>query len=272
MADQKLTQLTTLSLSESGDLLYIVDDATGTPISKGITVEDFFKVPVNVFIGDETTKSLSFLDSLLKVSATGTDQRSGIELTGNLSTDGVNSAIAFFHPSSLEAQKRTCQVSINRLGTDSGASWNVAVANSVGSLSNRFTLTSELGSFTVPIEVPSGSVGGYTKIADLGTNGTTADADSARELEINAGAYTASTTLTVSNVTNLQRFSMQITNTNANVLTFSGITLYFKSDDLPDGVTFATNALTFPVDSAVKYNIVGVAFDGSTFDCKIEIR
>lgn len=112
----------------------------------------------------------------------------------------------------------------------------------------------------------------YTTIADLGTNGTTADADNARELEINAGAYTASTTLTISNVTNLQRFSIQITNTNANVLTFSGITLYFKSDDLPDTVTFASNALTFPADTAIKYNIVGLAFDGTTFDCKIEIR
>lgn len=115
-------------------------------------------------------------------------------------------------------------------------------------------------------------VSSYAVVSDLGTNGTTVSAGSARELNILAGLYTANTTLTFSDVTNLKRLAMQITNTNANVLTFAGITVYFKTDDLPIGVTFASNALTFPADSAVKYNIVGVAFDGSTFDCKIEIR
>jgi hypothetical protein len=84
--------------------------------------------------------------------------------------------------------------------------------------------------------------------------------------------YTASTTLTFSNATLLEEFTMQLTNTNANTITFAGITLYFKTFDLPLGISFAANALTFPADSAVKYNIVGVRFDGSTFDCKIEVR
>ncbi|TNE75019.1 hypothetical protein EP331_00185 [bacterium] len=110
------------------------------------------------------------------------------------------------------------------------------------------------------------------EVISLGTNPTTANANSARELDITTSAYTANTTTTFSNGSNLRRFAWQLTNTNANVLTIAGITVYFKSDDLPSGVTFASNALTFPADSAVKYNIVGEKFDGSTFDCKIEIR
>ena len=106
----------------------------------------------------------------------------------------------------------------------------------------------------------------------LGTNATTLDANSVRSLNVTAATYTASTTLTLSNVSNLFDFEIQLTNTNANVLTFAGITVYFKTEDLPTGVTFASNALTFPADSAVKYNLVGIKFDGSTFDCKIEIR
>ena len=104
-----------------------------------------------------------------------------------------------------------------------------------------------------------------------GTNPTTWDVDD-YDIAMATATYTASTTLTLSNVTNLKQFTIQLTNTNANTVTFSGITMYFKSDDLPSGVSFASNALTFPADSAVKYNIVGVKFDGSTFDCKIEIR
>ena len=111
----------------------------------------------------------------------------------------------------------------------------------------------------------------FKTVEALGSNATSYDVGNRYRARATA-TYTASTTLTFSNASNLTGFSMQITNTNANVLTFSGVTLYFKSDDLPDGVSFATNALTFPADSAVKYNLVAEAFDGSTFDCKIEIR
>jgi hypothetical protein len=108
-------------------------------------------------------------------------------------------------------------------------------------------------------------------IIDLGTNPTAYDLLSKTKARFTV-TYTATNTLTFSNATVLEEFTMQLTNTNANTITFAGVTLYFKTDDLPIGVTFAANALTFPADSAVKYNIVGVRFDGSTFDCKIEIR
>ncbi len=126
-------------------------------------------------------------------------------------------------------------------------------------------------SVTGNLTVPSGAVGGFLS-SSLGTNPTALDANSVRTLNVTAATYTASTTLTLSNVTNLFDFTIQLTNTNANVLTFAGVTLHFKSSDLPSGVSFASNALTFPSDSAVKYNLVGIKFDGVTFDCKIEIR
>lgn len=108
-------------------------------------------------------------------------------------------------------------------------------------------------------------------VQSLGTDATTVDAVSARELNIEAATYTASTTLTFSNVANLKTVTMRITNTNANTLTFAGITVKFVADELPSGLSFATNALTFPADLAVNYNVVLFAFDGSTFRGKIEI-
>ena len=105
----------------------------------------------------------------------------------------------------------------------------------------------------------------------LGTNATAYDLLSKTKARFTA-TYTATNTLTFSNATALEEFTMQLTNTNANVITFAGITLYFKTAGLPSGVSFAANALTFPADSAVKYNIVGIQFDGATFDCRIEIR
>jgi len=109
-----------------------------------------------------------------------------------------------------------------------------------------------------------------TSQIDLGTNATAWNAlgfESSRA----QGIYTASNTLTLSNVNNLYSFTLQITNTGETVLTIAGITVDFKDSVLPTGVTFASNALTFPDDSAVVYNIIGVSFDGTTFDCKMEL-
>jgi len=42
MADKKVTQLTALTAAANTDLLLIIDDPAGSPISKKITVEDLF--------------------------------------------------------------------------------------------------------------------------------------------------------------------------------------------------------------------------------------
>lgn len=111
----------------------------------------------------------------------------------------------------------------------------------------------------------------FHSVADLGTNQTGVSASSARELDILAGLYNASTTLTFSDVTNLRRCAIQVTNTNANVLTFAGITVKFVDSELPSGMSFASNALTFPADTAVVYNVVLEKFNGTTFRGRIEL-
>lgn len=52
MADTKLTGLTAVTSSTSDDLLYIVDDPAGTPVSRKITKNDFFKFTDGAVIYD----------------------------------------------------------------------------------------------------------------------------------------------------------------------------------------------------------------------------
>jgi hypothetical protein len=48
MADKKVTQLTALTTTAAPDLLMIVDDPNGTPVSKKITIKNLFgAVPAN---------------------------------------------------------------------------------------------------------------------------------------------------------------------------------------------------------------------------------
>lgn len=57
MADKKVTQLSSLTTTAAPDLLMIVDDTNGTPVSKSVTVKNFFgAVPSNtVFSANVTT-------------------------------------------------------------------------------------------------------------------------------------------------------------------------------------------------------------------------
>jgi hypothetical protein len=56
MADKKVTQLTALTTTAAPDLLMIVDDPNGTPVSKKITVKSFFgAVPSNTVFKDNVT-------------------------------------------------------------------------------------------------------------------------------------------------------------------------------------------------------------------------
>lgn len=84
MADQKVTQLTALTTTAGTDLLYIVDDATGTPVSKKISVNNLFgTVPSNTsFSGTITTSANNTLGGANTVIT------SNVNLTGT--TVGTN--------------------------------------------------------------------------------------------------------------------------------------------------------------------------------------
>lgn len=58
MADRKITELTALTAPDQKDLLYVVDDPSGTPVSKKISLYDLFgSVPANTSVSGTLTVS-----------------------------------------------------------------------------------------------------------------------------------------------------------------------------------------------------------------------
>lgn len=85
MADAKITALTALTSVAGEDLLAIVDDPGGTPITKYTTVEDL----LNYAVSSANTSVLSASG----YSLTGTSAVSALEITGTWNTTGAPSAI-----------------------------------------------------------------------------------------------------------------------------------------------------------------------------------
>jgi hypothetical protein len=92
MADKKVTQLTTLTTTAAPDLLMIVDDPNGTPVSKKITVKSFFgAVPSNTVFSANVTASGNRVQLASNVNITKTLTANTVKITFG-ATPGSNNA------------------------------------------------------------------------------------------------------------------------------------------------------------------------------------
>lgn len=92
MADKKVTQLTALTTTAAPDLLMIVDDPNGTPVSKKITVKSFFgAVPSNTVFKDNVTVTGNTVQLASAVNITKTLTANTVKITFG-STPGSNNA------------------------------------------------------------------------------------------------------------------------------------------------------------------------------------
>ena len=111
MADKKVTQLTTLATPNDEDLLLLVDDPNGTPVSKKIDVKTFFgSIPSNTSITGTMT-----------VSGNGTFSGSNTVFSSNVVVTGTMRPSSFI----VNANRLTINTSItpstNNATTELGA-------------------------------------------------------------------------------------------------------------------------------------------------------
>ena len=92
MADKKVSQLDSLTTTAAPDLLMIVDDPNGTPVSKKITVKSFFgSVPSNTVFSANVTVSGNRVQLASNVNITKTLTANTVKITFG-TTPGSNNA------------------------------------------------------------------------------------------------------------------------------------------------------------------------------------
>jgi hypothetical protein len=92
MADKKVSQLTALTTTAAPDLLMIVDDPNGTPVSKKITIKSLFgSVPSNTVFKDNVTVSGNTVQLASTVNITKTLTANTVKITFG-STPASNNA------------------------------------------------------------------------------------------------------------------------------------------------------------------------------------
>ena len=92
MADKKVTQLASLTTTAAPDLLMIVDDPNGTPVSKKITIKNLFgAVPANTVFSANVTVSGNRAQFASNVNVTKTLTANTVKITFG-STPSTNNA------------------------------------------------------------------------------------------------------------------------------------------------------------------------------------
>ena len=159
MADKKVTQLTALTVPTKDDVLLIIDDPLGSPISKKITVDNFF--------GATSTVSVN----AISISASGTSTLSANTFTIN-SVNGltVNTGITINEGGTD---------SDTRIETDNQANMFFvdASADKIGVMTNAPTEALDINSDAIRIRTAQTPASGNNTVVGWGVGTIAWDAD-----------------------------------------------------------------------------------------------
>jgi len=207
MADTKTTALTAATSWASGDLLYMVRDPAGTPVSRKITVDNILQ---NLVCAANT----SLLKSTTGYSLTGSNASSMIDLAGTWNTTGTPTAFKMNMTdaaSNASSMLMDLQIGgVTRFAVTKGASVTVGSSSVTGSIS----VLQSAGTAIAQLTGTSGFLGLHMAAGGLISWGSGAGLNGTQDLFL---LRDAANTLALRNSTNAQAFNIYNTYTSGSV-------------------------------------------------------
>jgi len=137
MADKKITELTQLTSLASGDLFVVVDDPTGTPITKKITASDIFGNGIS-YVTNATYPAAVVLRSVLTANVNANTASANTLIAAEFVTNALGTSANTEYQYAVRAVSKLHQAAAKVTKEHAVAKFVLDVSNSTSVLANSY--------------------------------------------------------------------------------------------------------------------------------------
>ena len=137
MADKKITELTQLTSLASGDLFVVVDDPTGTPITKKITASDIFGNGIS-YVTNATYPAAVVLRSVLTANVNANTASANTLIAAEFVTNALGTSANTEYQYAVRAVSKLHEAAAKVTKEHAVAKFVLDVSNSTSVLANSY--------------------------------------------------------------------------------------------------------------------------------------
>lgn len=202
MADKKITELTQLTSLTSDDLFVVVDDPSGTPITKKIAAADLFGNGIS-YVTTNTYKGATVLRSVLTANVSANTSTANTLIAGEFITNATATSTDSYYQYAVRAKSALSGATANVTKEHATAKFILDVSNSAALIANTYVGVFQVSNTGVRVA----NVGAFVGFGDIANNTTAQtkylfDIGLGGTANVSASASGANVTTLLSNTSN----------------------------------------------------------------------
>jgi len=197
MADKKITELTQLTTLTSDDLFVVVDDPSGTPITKKIAAADLFGNGIS-YVTTSTFKGATTLKSILTANVSANTGSANTLIAGEFITNATATSTDSYHQYAVRATSALSGATANVTKEHATAKFIMDVSNAGSLIANTYVGVFQVSNTGVRVA----NVQAFVGFGD-GANNTTAQTKYLFDLGLGGAANVSANVTSAANATTL---------------------------------------------------------------------
>lgn len=189
MADKKITELTPLTSLTPDDLFVVVDDPTGTPITKKIAAADIFANGIS-FVTSSTYKGATVLRSILTANVSANTATANTLIAGEFVTNATASSSNSEYQYAVRATSALSGATANVTKQHATAKFILDVSNSAALVANTYVGVFQVANTGVRVA----NVQSFVGFGDAAANSTSAQTLYLFDVGLNGSANVSANT------------------------------------------------------------------------------